>query len=240
MPGRRSRKLRSRAVFSGELPIYDCVAVDVNTQRDFLTAGGVLPIRNRQAVLERIKKLTDWIKQHRLPLASLVDVHRPGGENIRSPLFHCIEGTPGQQKVSFTLLPKRYVIDHDCSPSLPENLLESYRQVIIHKRTNDVFTNPKADRFFSRLQAKRFLIFGVGAERAIKSLVLGLLSRGKSPIIVRDACGCWDENAGELALRQAEAKGAGLVSCDELLAISPEDLPVPQIEIISESEFPFV
>lgn len=236
MPGRRSRKSRAVAVFDGELPIYECVVVDVNTQRDFLTVGGVLPIRHRQATLERIKQLSDWAKKYRLPVVSLVDAHRPGGENVRSPLFHCIEGTAGQQKLSFTLLPKRYLIDHDCSPSLPDNLLETYRQVILHKRTNDVFTNPRADRFFSWLQTKRLVIFGVGAERAIKALVLGLLSRAKSSIVVRDACGYWDDEAGELALRQMEAKGAAMIATDVLVSTDPKDLPVPHIEIKTESE----
>lgn len=234
MSGRRSRKSRSTAVFSDELPIYECLIVDVNTQKDFLTTDGVLPIKERQSMLERIKQLTDWTLEHRLHMISLVDVHRPRGENISSPLFYCIEGTPGQQKVSFTLLPKRYVIDHDCSPALPDSVLEHHRQVIIHKRTNDVFTNPRADRFFSRVQSKRFVVFGVGAERAIKALVLGLLSRGKKPIVVRDACGWWDRNAAELAILQMEAKGAGTITTRELIRMTPEDLPVPQIHIVSD------
>ena len=236
MPGRRSRKLRATAVFHGELPIYECVVIDVNTQCDFLSAEGVLPIKDRQALLERIKALIDWAKMHRLPVVSLVDAHRPCGESVRSPLFHCIEGSAGQQKVPFTLLPKRHVIDHDCSPSLPDDLLETYRQVIIRKRTNDVFTNPKADRFFSTLQVKRLVIFGVGAERAIKALVLGLLSRGKSPIVVADGCGYWDKDMGELALRQIEAKGAVLLSTQQLLTTNPEALPVPEIVIKTDND----
>jgi len=236
MLGRRSRKSRMVAVFDGELPIYECIVVDVNTQRDFLTADGLLRVLDRQIVLERIKKLTDWAKRYRLPVVSLVDAHRPGGDNVRLPLFHCIEGTAGQQKLPFTLLPKRFVIDHDSSPSLPDNLLEKYRQVIIQKRTNDVFTNPRADRFFTWLQTKRLVIFGIGAERAVKALVLGLLSRAKSPIVVRDACGSWDEEAGELALRQMEAKGAVMIDTDEILTLAPEDLPVPRVEIKTGSD----
>lgn len=236
MAGRRSRKSRSTAVFDGELPIYECLVVDVNTQCDFLSAEGVLPIEDRQGVLERFKKLSDWVKKHRLPVASLVDAHRPGGENVRSPLFHCIEGTPGQQKVPFTLLPKRFLIDHDGSLALPEDILDNYRQIIICKRTNDVFTNPKADRFFSTVQAKRWLVFGVGTERAIKSLVLGLLSRGKCPIVIGDACGYWDEQAAELALRQVEAKGAVVLETEHVLQTDPADLPVPEIVIKTDGD----
>ncbi len=236
MPGRRHRRSRSLAVFDGELPIYECVVVDVNSQCDFLSAEGVLPILDRQIMLERIKKLGDWAKKYRVPVVSLVDCHRANGHNAKSPLFNCIEGTPGQQKLAFTLLPKRHVIDHDSSPSLPDDLLAHYRQVIIRKRTNDVFTNPKADRFFSRLQAKRLVVYGVGAERAIKALALGLLSRAKCPIIVSDACGFWDRQAADLSLRQVEAKGALMLSYEQLLASEPEQLPVPEIVITGEPD----
>jgi len=231
MAGRRSRRSKRVTVFDKHRPIYECVVVEVNTQRDFLFPDGVLQILNRQQVLDNLKKLIHWANKHHLPVVSPVDAHRPGGENIRSPLFHCIEGTAGQQKVPFTLLPRRYTIEHDSSPSLPEELLETYRQIIIHKRTNDVFTNPRADRFFSRLQAKRFVLFGVGAERAIKSLALGLITRGKRVFVVRDACGAWDIRAGEMALRQMEAKGAVMIQAEELLACEPTDLPMPAIEI---------
>jgi len=202
-----------------------------------LSQEGILPILNRTIVLEQLKKIVEWAKVHRLPMISPIDAHRPNGAEVfRSPLFNCIEGTPGQQKMPFTLLPKRYTLEHDASPALPDNLLETYLQIIIHKRTNDVFTNPRADRLFSRIQSRRFLIFGVGTERAIKTLVLGLLSRGKHPIVVSDACGTWDLEAAELALRQLEAKGAILMKTDEVINTAPENLPVPAIEINVDAE----
>ena len=237
MPRRRIRKSDLAMVFDQKQPIYECVVVDVNTQRDFLTSDGILPVKSQKEVLERARMLMDWAKSYRLPVISPVDVHRPrGSETIRSPLFNCIEGTAGQQKIPFTLLPKRLVLEHDSGMSLPDNLLDNYLQIVIHKKTNDVFTNPKADRLFSRLQAKRFLIFGVGTERAIKHLGLGLLSRGKNPIIVVDACGTWDDEAAELAIRQLEAKGAILLKTDDVLPAEPCNLPIPHVEINAETE----
>jgi nicotinamidase-related amidase len=209
----------------------------MNTQKDFLSVDGILPVIDRSRVSENIKKIFEWIKRHRIPVISPVDSHRPGeGVPFRSPLFNCIEGTLGQQKIGFSLLPKRLTIEHDNSPSLADNLLENYLQIVITKRTNDVFTNPKADRLFSYLQAKRFLIFGVGIERAVKSLVLGLLSRGKNPIVVSDACGTWDTEIAELTLRQLEAKGAIILKTSELTPSKPDHLPIPQVEIHADVE----
>jgi len=232
MPRRRMRKSRLSLVFDHRQPIYECIVVDMNTQRDFLSNDGVLPILNRQEILEKIQQLMEWTKFYHVPMISPTDVHRRlGNETIASSLFNCIEGTPGQQKIPITIMPKRYILEHDDSPSLPGNLLENYMQIIVNKKTNDVFTNPKADRLFTRLQAKRFVIFGVGTERAIKTLGLGLLSRGKSPIVAFDACGTWDNEASQLALRQLEAKGAILLGTDQIVSMAPEELPVPQVEI---------
>ncbi len=231
MPRRRKPKPGLTIIYDTDKPVYECVGIDVNTQRDFLTQEGVLPIQNREDVLKQIKRLINWCKKHHLPIISPVDIHRPGGENIRSPLLHCIANTPGQRKMPFTLCAKRYTIEHDASPSLPKNLFEKYNQVIIHKRTNDVFTNPKADRFFSNIQSKRMLVFGVGTERAIKLLVLGLLSRCQHPIIVQDACGYWDQEAAQLALRKIQAKGAIIINTDEVIKSPPEELPMPHIEM---------
>ena len=236
MSRRRIRKSRLSLAFDQSQPIYECVVVDVNTQRDFLGIDGVLPVQDRQTVQDRIKRLMDWAKTNGLPIISLMDIHRPNGHYVRTSFFPCIEGTPGQQKMPFTLMPKRFVVEHDDSPSLPEDLLDNYHQILVHKRTNDVFTNPKADRLFSRLQAKRFIIFGIGAERAVKALVLGLLSRGQHPIVVGDACGCWDTEAAELALRQVEAKGTMIMNTEEVAATEPENLPTPKIEIHLDAE----
>jgi nicotinamidase-related amidase len=231
------RKSHIALVFDHKQPIYDCVVVDMNTQKDFLDDDGVLPIKNRELVLSQIKKLMEWTQKNHLPMISPINVHRPrGSAGMRSPLFNCIEGTPGQQKIPITLMPKRFMLEQDNSPALPGNLLENYMQVLVQKQTNDVFTNPKADRLFTRLQAKRFLVFGVGSERAIKNLGLGLLSRGKHPIIVSDACGTWDEETAELAIRQLEAKGAILLTTDEVIGLEPDELPVPNIEIHADVE----
>lgn len=193
------------------------VVIDVNTQRDFLGDDGVMPVLNHQSMSDGVRRVYEWIVEAQVPVISACDAHRVGGESIRSPMFHCIDGTPGQKKMPFTLLESRLTIPHDSDPSLPLDLFERYQQVIFHKRTHDVFANPKADRLLSQLVVRDILIMGMGLEKAIKALVLGLMSRAKPVTIISDACGGWDEQACELTLRQLEAKGARLVTIEELV-----------------------
>ena len=65
-----------------------------------------------------------------------------------------------------------------------------------------------------------FIAFGVGLDTAIKTTVLGLLTRGKHVLLVRDAIDCDDSRKNEITLRKMEAKGAQLISTDELTGIS--------------------
>jgi len=52
-------------------------------------------------------------------------------------------------------------------------------------------SNPKADRFLTHWRPEEYIIVGVGLERAIRGLALGLLARHKTVTVVTDACGYW-------------------------------------------------
>jgi hypothetical protein len=67
------------------------------------------------------------------------------------------------------------------------------------------------------LSTQDFILFGNTLEGSIKALALGLVSREKSVTIVVDACGYWNEVTADLALRQLAAKGATLITVNELL-----------------------
>ncbi len=59
-------------------------------------------------------------------------------------------------------------------------------------------------------------MFGNCVECSVKLLTLGLLAREKTVAVVADACGYRNEGSAELALRQIAAKGARIITVDEL------------------------
>lgn len=130
--------LRQRAVQ------HPNVLLDVDSQVDFLTADGRRPVRNLQ-VVSNIQRVFRWARHCRLTVISSIDFHRIT-DPVREVPPHCLAGTPGVQKLSCTLLPRRTLVQTDDTINLPHDLLTRYRQVLFLKRGDDLTRNPKADR----------------------------------------------------------------------------------------------
>jgi nicotinamidase-related amidase len=197
------------------------VLLDISTQQDFLDEDGAIPVQNLVDLLPKLRRVVGWAYEHRLPVVSALDAHRPW-EPLDGLPRHCVEGSWGQRKLPFTLLPERILIEADNSFAVPLNVLRHHRQVILRKRTVDFLANPKADRLLTELRVGEFIVCGVGVENGIKALVLGLMARQKRVAVVYDACGYWSRADAELSLRQLEAKGAALISADALLRSGAE------------------
>lgn len=196
---------------------WERVLVDICTQRDFLDPGAILQVANREALIPQLEQVFAWVRRARVGVFSSVESHRPSEPLAGFPL-HCIDGTPGQEKVAFTRVQPWILVEVDNTLALPPNLREEYHQLIFRKRAREVLSNPKADRFLTQLDAEEFIILGVGLETSIKTLALGLLARHKRVTVVVDACGFWSAADSDLAARQLAAKGIRIVTAEELTA----------------------
>ena len=193
------------------------ILLDINTQRDFLEEGGAVPVLNRTEILSNLSRVLRWTRQHYVPVISAIEAHREPEPSNGFPR-HCVDGSWGQKKLPFTLLRERTVVEADNSYSIPLDALKCYRQIIFRKRSRDFLCNPKAERLLTEVCVGEFIVCGVGLEFGIKALVLGLIARNKRVAVIADACGYWNYADADLSLRQIEAKGAALVTVEELLA----------------------
>lgn len=196
---------------------FDRILVDLNTQCDLLLPKGALPVTNRTEIIPNIRRIMNWARVEHLPVVSSLESHRTG-ESLRGLPPHCIDRSAGQRKIPFTLLPRRILVMGDNTFDVPADPFRKYQQVIFTKRTRDFLSNPKADRFFQTISAGHLVIFGVVAEHCVKTAVLALLARQHRIAVVSDACGCWSAGDFELAMRQMDAKGAVLVTTEELVS----------------------
>jgi nicotinamidase-related amidase len=195
------------------------VLVDVNTQRDFLLADGSACIRNHRRVLAHIRRMMAWARVQGIPIISTCEIYPEDSSHNGDPRF-CIDGTPGQQKISYTLMDNRITFPADGNTDLPRDMLRRYQQVVLHKRCIDPFDEPRIDRLFSELCAAEFVLIGACAEGAVKAAALGLLQRHKRVAVIVDAVGYHDNREAKMAFRKMEAKGARLIETRRLAGLS--------------------
>ena len=197
--------------------VFECVVVDMNTQTDFCSVGGAHPVMNHESLIRELRRVIAWTKRNGVPVVSSVDSHRERDiQHVDYPPC-CVDGSNGQTKVSFTIMPRSARVEVDNTLSIPLNLFSTFQQLLFRMRDGDLLSNPKADRFLTQLPTRQFLVVGNVLEKAVKTLVLGLLTRHKEVAVVVEACGYWNKPTSELALRQMVAKGATLISVDDLL-----------------------
>jgi nicotinamidase-related amidase len=195
----------------------ECVLVDLNTQSDFLSFNGSYPVANSNELIPMLRCVIAWAKRNYAPVISSIAAHRAYELLARDEPANCLDGSAGQQKIGFTVLPCHTIVEFDNTLSVPLDLFTVHQQVIFRKREDDLLGNPKADRFLTELPTEEYILFGIGLERSIKVLALGLLARNRRVSIITDACGYWDSGAADLALRQVAAKGAELITAGQLL-----------------------
>ena len=194
------------------------ILVDINTQRDFLLAGGKVCIRNHRRVLAHIRRLMAWARSSNISIISTAEVYPDTSGELGAG--YCIDGTEGQKKIRYTLLSDRISFPADGSTDFPRDVLRRYRQIILHKRSVDPFKEPRIDRLLSEVRANEFLLIGASTEGAVMEAALGLLQRGKRVTVVVDAVGSHNQKEARLAIRKMEAKGAKLIETKKLVGAS--------------------
>ncbi len=195
----------------------ECVIVDLNTQYDFCDVHGADPVANVDHLIPALRHMIAWAKRNQVPVVSSIEAHRPTEISDNGHPLCCLDGSTGQRKISFTLFRHHVRIEVDNTLSCPMDLFGEHQQVIFRKRTIDLLGNPKADRLLTQIPTQEFILFGVSIEDSIKALALGLLARERHVTVVYDAGGYWSRATADLAIRQIAAKGARIITVNELL-----------------------
>ena len=194
------------------------ILIDIDTQKDFLLAGGKACIGNHRRVLAHIRRVMAWARRRNVPVISTAEVHpNHNGEGRDS---YCLDNTDGQKKIRYSLFNNRLSFPADGNTDLPRDMLRRYKQVILHKRCVDPFDEPRIDRLLSEVRANEFILVGTSLEGAIEATALGLLQRGKKVTVIIDAVGSRNKREAKLALRKMETKGAKLIETKKLAGMS--------------------
>ena len=154
---------------------YECVAVDLNTQHDFCDAGGAVRVSNAEELIPALRRVVAWARRNGTPVVSSLDSHRAADLTMDRNRRACVDGSPGHEKLTFTIHPRSLRVELDNTLTIPMDLFRDYQQVIFRKREADLLSNPKADRFLTQLPVRELIVYGNAIERSVKAIVLALL-----------------------------------------------------------------
>ena len=174
---------------------------DVDTQADFMEPDGKLYVPGAAEIAPALGQLVDAGRAAGLVHVASADDHEltdpeisaaPDYVNTYPP--HCLRGTRGAARIPETAqqdpLPLSLV---PFPPGLVPGLVEGRREILLLKKSFDVFTNPNTDALLDVLDPDEIVVFGVATDVCDDAAIRGFLRRGRRVVFVEDAARGLDE-----------------------------------------------
>lgn len=189
------------------------IFVDIDTQIDFLYPTGALTVPGAAQILPKLAALTAYATERKIPIISTADAHLEDDPEFRAYPAHCVKGCLGAARVPETLTAKPVLCEYGQQiDALPPG------QLIIEKRTINVFDVPMAEGFFASLNPDAFVVYGVVTEICVQQAVLGLLRLNKAVMVVTDAIHSLEETKAHDAMGHWRASGCRMGTTAQILA----------------------
>jgi len=199
---------------------------DVDTQVDFMLPEGKLYVPGAEETAPAMARLVAAAREAGIVHVASADDHEltdpeisaePDFRNTYPP--HCLRGTPGAEKVPETKqsdpLPLSLV---PFPPGLVPGLIEGRRELLLLKKSFDVFTNPNTEALLDALDPDEIVLFGVATDVCDDAAIRGLLRRGRRVRFVEDAARGLDDERVAACLAAWHEDGVEFTTADEAIA----------------------
>jgi len=181
---------------------HSVVFIDIDTQHDFMDEDGGLPVPGAREMLPVLERLTRLGREAGVPMLASLDTHAPDDPEFSQYPPHCVEGTPGWEKVEETKTP-----DQEC----------------FQKSTFDLFSNPAFAERVLEIGPRIAIVYGVATDVCVKAAVQGLLDIVPRVLVVEDAVRAVKKEDGVEALKELKSKGAAMITSERVKAMFEED-----------------
>lgn len=182
------------------------VFIDVDTQLDFLLPSGALYVPGAERRIAAISKLMRYGAENGIPIVSTMDAHAGNDPEFRVWPPHCVKGALGQRKPEATLLPGAIAW-----PLAAKSLdVRKAPQILLEKITTDCFECPNLIPLLDRLDADRYVVYGVATDVCVRNALRGFVKTGKPVELVTDAIQELDPRAAERVIHEFQAAGGGI------------------------------
>jgi nicotinamidase/pyrazinamidase len=192
------------------------VFVDIDTQFDFMNPKGNLYVPDAEDIVDNIKKLFVYAKEHKIKILSSTDAHTVDDPEFKLFPHHCVKGASGNQKIEASTC-KNNIIIENVEQDITESML-GHEQIIIEKQSHDIFDNTNIDKIIIQLNASDYVVFGVATDYCVKAAVLGFLKRDYSVSLVTDVVKAITKEGGEKALEEMKDAGAVFTTTEDIIA----------------------
>jgi nicotinamidase/pyrazinamidase len=192
------------------------VFVDIDTQFDFMNPRGNLYVPGVEDIIDNIKKLFDYAKEHKIKILSSIDAHTVDDPEFKRFPSHCIKGTPGNQKIEASTCDDNIIIENR-EQEITESMM-GHEQIIVESQTFDIFESINTDRIVNKLDAGNHVVFGVATDYCVKSAVLGLLKRAYNVSLVTDAIKAITKEGEETSLNEMKDAGAVFTTTEDIIS----------------------
>ena len=192
------------------------VFVDIDTQFDFMNPRGNLYVPDAEDIIDNIKKLFDYAKEHKIKILSSTDAHVVDDPEFNLFPAHCVKGTPGNQKIEASTCNDNITIENR-EQEITESIMD-HDQIIVESQTFDIFESTNTDKIVKKLDVENFVVFGVATDYCVKAAVLGLLKRGYNVSLVTDATTAITIKGEEQSLNEMKDAGAVYTTTKDVIA----------------------
>ena len=199
---------------------------DVDTQYDFMMPDGKLYVPGAEKLSDNLSRLTGYARSHGVQICGSVDYHLVSDAEISDhPDYHitfpphCLQGTPGQEKVPATKPLNPLWIDNSkyADGRLKEMLAVHSGEVIFRKQRFDVFTNPNIGEFLGILGPTDVVVYGVALDVCDAHAIEGFLRLGSYNLyLVEDAVKAIYEEKGKELLQEWSRRGVTLMKTSDV------------------------
>ena len=192
------------------------VFVDIDTQFDFMNPNGALYVPDAENIIDNIKRLFDYAKEHKIKILSSTDAHQVDDPEFKLFPPHCVKDTPGNQKIEASTCKDNIIIEN-IEQDITESMLD-HEQIIVESQTFDIFESINTDEIVKKLDAHNYVVFGVATDYCVKEAVLGLLKYGYNVSLVTDATKAITKEGKEEALKEMKDAGAVFTTTEDVIA----------------------
>lgn len=196
------------------------ICFDVDTQRDFMEPDGALYVPGAIEVRGNIERLLRAAGERGIATISTRCTHDPDDAEFDIFPPHCVNGTPGAERI-FPELPALPRLEIPAgSPADPGATIDDGRHYVIGKKVFDPFSNPWLDglRESGQFENQECIVFGVATDYCVIAGGLGLAGGGARVQVVEDAISGVAAETTRDAIATLRAAGVDFISTDEALA----------------------